>query len=74
MTDLLKRAFQKASDELPEDEQDELGRWLLSAIESDERRWDEVFARSRDKLGRLAQEASEDFRSGRTKPLDPDKL
>jgi hypothetical protein len=74
MTDPLKRAFEKGANELPESEQDELGRWLLEAIESDERRWDEIFASTRDKLDRLAHEASDDFRAGRTDRLDPDKL
>ncbi len=59
---------------MSESEQDEFARWLLEAIESDERRWDTAFARSGDKLGRLASRALEDFRAGRAGPLDPEKL
>jgi hypothetical protein len=74
MTDLLRRAFEKAARELSDDEQDEMGRRLLELIESDEKRWDEAFARSGEQLDRLAEEALEDFRAGRTTPLDPEKL
>jgi len=35
MTELLKKAFEKAARELPEYEQDEIGRWLLDVIEMD---------------------------------------
>jgi hypothetical protein len=69
MTDLSKRAFDKAADELPEAEQHELGRWLLGAIESDERRWETAFAGTQSKLDRLAYEASQEFRSGRVERL-----
>jgi hypothetical protein len=44
------------------------------AIESDERAWDADFAAAPDKLKRLADRAFEDFRAGRTEPLDPEKL
>jgi hypothetical protein len=74
MTDLLKRAFEKAAQELPEYEQDAIGRWLLDAIENEEKRWDAAFARSPEKLDRLEQQALDDIKAGRTEPLDPDKL
>jgi hypothetical protein len=74
MTDLLRRAFEKAAQELSDGEQDEMGRRLLELIESDEKRWDEAFARSGEQLDRLAEDALEDFRAGRTTPLDPEKL
>jgi hypothetical protein len=70
MTELLKRAFEKASG-LPDYEQDELARRLIDAIESDERRW---HAASPEKLDRLADKALEALRTGRTEPLDPEKL
>jgi hypothetical protein len=55
MTDLLKRAFEKAAQELPEHEQDAIGRWVLDAIENEEKLWDTAFARSPEKLDRLEQ-------------------
>lgn len=70
---LLDRAFEKAS-QLPEHEQDEIGRWLLEALEEDDKRRRAVFAKSPDRLRRLAEEALEAFRSGRTDELDPEKL
>ncbi len=72
MTELLTKAFEKAA-HLPPEEQDELARWLLEELE-DEARWDEAFAASQDALSKLADEALEDHRQGRTKPLDPDGL
>lgn len=74
MTDLLKRALKKAEEELSEPEQDEFARWLMETIESDERRWDEAFARSPKKLEKLATRALKAARAGRAEPLDPGKL
>jgi hypothetical protein len=74
VTELLKKAFEKASQELSDREQDEFARWLLKAIESDERRWDQAFAESPDKLARLADQAVDEFRSRRTTRLDVEKL
>ena len=73
MTELLKKAFDKAAAMLPEYEQDELASRLLSAIESDEKRWDMLFADA-VKLERLADRALEADRAGLTEPLDPEKL
>jgi hypothetical protein len=51
-----------------------IGALLLAEIES-ERRWDDLFSRPpSEALERMAAEALEDFRSGRTTPLDPDHL
>ncbi len=72
MTKLLEEAFKKAS-ELPETEQDSLAKWLLEELES-EREWDRLFAQSQDVLDRLAQEALEAHRQGKTKPMDFDRL
>ncbi len=72
MTKLLKRAFEEAS-KLPEDEQDALGRMLLDELAS-ERRWEELFAGSRDLLAELADKALAEHRAGRTEKLDPEKL
>jgi hypothetical protein len=68
MTKLLKEAFERAS-QLPEAEQDALAALLLAEIE-DEKRWQEAFRRGEAKLTELAEEALEEFRAGRTTPLD----
>jgi len=72
MTKVLERAFSEAS-KLSESEQNALGEWLLSEIES-EREWDRAFDRSQDLLARLAEEALAEHRRGHTDELDPDKL
>ena len=72
MTDILQQAFDKAS-QLPPDQQDAVGAWLLWELES-ERRWDELFARSPELLEKLAAEAIAEDDAGLTEPLDPDAL
>lgn len=72
VTDLLARAFAEAA-KLPDAEQVMLARFILDEIES-ERVWQESFEKSADALARLADEAIEEFRQGRTEPLDPDTL
>ena len=72
MTDILQLAFEKAS-QLPPQEQDAVGTWLLAELES-ERRWDELFARSPELLERLAAEAIAEDDAGLTEPLDPESL
>ncbi len=72
MTNLLKEAFEKAS-ELPPEEQDSFARFILAELES-EARWDELFSKSQSELATLAEEAREEYLSGSTEPLDPDSL
>ncbi len=72
MRKLLQRAFEEASN-LPEGEQDALGRILLEELAS-ERRWEDLFAGSHDLLAELADEALTEQRAGRTEKLDPEKL
>jgi len=72
MTNLLQKAFDEAS-KLPEEEQDALARVLLEEIKSDQR-WTDLFARSHDLLGRLADEALEEYSAGATEELEPEKL
>jgi len=73
MGKLLKRAIEEA-EKLPDSEQEAIGSWLLAEIES-ERRWDELFSRPpSEALKRMGEEALEDYRAGRTSPLDPDRL
>jgi len=72
VTQLLKKAFDQASQLTPE-EQDELAKWLLEEMAS-EKRWDEAFGASADRLKALAEEALQEAREGRTEELDPDRL
>ena len=72
MTGLLKEAFDKAS-ELPPEEQDTFARFLLAELGS-EAQWADAFAGSQDALAKLADEALEEFRAGKTEILDPDNL
>ncbi len=72
MTELLKKAFEKAS-QLPVDEQDRFGAWMLVELDSEER-WNDLFARSQDMLAKMADEALAEHRAGKTAPLNPDNL
>jgi hypothetical protein len=72
MTKLLEKAFAEAA-KLSEHDQDALAEAVLAELAS-ERRWDELFAASADVLSDLADEALAEHRTGRTKPLDPDRL
>jgi hypothetical protein len=72
MGKLLDKAIAEAQ-RLPEPEQETVGAWLLAELESD-RRWEELFSRPGDAIERLADEALNDHRAGRTTPLDPDRL
>jgi hypothetical protein len=72
MTTLLAKAFEEAT-QLPDVEQNALAKWLLEELESD-RRWSKAFAESEDVLDKLADEAIEAKRQGRTTPLDLNRL
>ncbi len=72
MATLLDRAISEMS-KLPKRERDRIARWLLEEIAS-EGRWAEAFDGSRDALDRLAGEALEEHRRGRSKPLDSGRL
>jgi hypothetical protein len=68
MTELLEKAFAEAA-KLPQDAQDMLARMLLDDLEA-EKKWDETFAASQEKLAQLADEALAEFESGKTKNLE----
>jgi len=70
---LLRQAFARAAEAWPEHEQDEFARWLLDAIENDEGCWEAALGDT-TKLQKLADQAIADIRTGRSKPLDSDKL
>ncbi len=64
MTELLKKAFDAVS-ALPPERQNAVAEMILAEIE-DEKRWDEAFARSQDKLASLADEAIAEHRAGKS--------
>jgi hypothetical protein len=72
MSNLLDEAY-AAAKELPEQEQEAIGAWLLAEIDAD-RKWDELFAKPSEVIERMAGKALEDYRRGRTLPLDPETL
>lgn len=72
MTLLLEKAFKEVS-KLPKKEQNALTKWLLEEIKS-EQKWDEKFAESEDVLDKLADEALSEYREGKTRKLETDKL
>ena len=72
MGKLLDRAIAEAR-KLPEEEQEALAWVMLEEIDS-ERPWDELFSQPSEVIERMAEQALEDYRAGRTEPLDPDKL
>ena len=67
MTKLLEKALKEVA-KLPAAEQDAVAAILLDELAS-EQRWAESFAKSQDKLAKLAEEALADYKAGRTKPL-----
>ncbi len=72
MTTLLKDVIAKLA-KLPEDRQNELASFLLAEMEADDR-WDELFAKSQDKLEAMADEALEEHARGDTRPCDSSVL
>lgn len=72
MSKLMERALEELA-KLPEAEQEAIWARILEEIE-DERRWDEQFAKSQDVLEKMAKQALEEHRAGKTKPLEPDEL
>jgi len=72
MTKRLEKAFEEAS-KLPQREQDALAEWLMEELAS-ERRWEELLARSQDRVAEMADEARKKYREHRTKKLSPDEL
>ncbi len=72
MSKLLEKVITETA-KLPAEEQEAFAAFMLAELES-ERRWDDLFARSPDLLARMAEEARQEYRAGRTERLDPDKL
>ncbi|MGM0368753.1 MAG: hypothetical protein ACQEP2_09365 [Actinomycetota bacterium] len=72
MTKLLEKAFKEAS-KLPEVEQNALAKWVIEELKSEDR-WKKTFAESEDILDKLADEALEAYKDGKTKPMDIKEL
>jgi hypothetical protein len=70
----MREKLKKALELIPESEQDQLGQYLLDLLAKDDKQWDKAFAQSSRLLDRLEKQALEEILSGRTEPLDPDKL
>ena len=67
MTKLLEKALEEVA-KLPASEQDAVAVILLEELAS-EQHWAASFAKSQDKLAKLAEEALAEYNAGRTKPL-----
>jgi hypothetical protein len=67
MTQALTSAVAEAT-KLPPAEQDALAAILLEEMAS-EQRWSASFAKSQEALQSMAEQALEEFKSGKTKPL-----
>lgn len=72
MTQLLERALEEVRKLSPVD-QDAIASMILEEIQ-DEELWAQTFARSQDKLARMAAKARDDIRAGRTRDLEIDEL
>jgi hypothetical protein len=70
----MREKLKKALELIPESKQDQLGQYLLDLLAKDDKQWDEAFAQSSNLLDRLEKQALEEILTGRTEPLDPDKL
>jgi hypothetical protein len=68
MTNSLQEAFNQAS-VLPEEQQEVLAAIVLEEIAA-EKKWQEAFAGSQEKLAKMAEEALEEHRRGETEDLD----
>ena len=68
MTKLLEKVVAALS-KLSEKEQDAIAAMILEEL-ADEDRWEKAFQTSQRQLTILAKEALEEYRSGRTKPLE----
>jgi restriction endonuclease S subunit len=72
MTQLLERVLDRLH-RLPDAEQDAIAAVILDELE-DDARWQHAFEQSQDQLATLAQEALAEFRTGKTRELDLDRL
>ena len=72
MTQLLEEAIQQIHN-LPAAQQDAIAAVILDEL-ADEQQWDAAFARSQDKLARMAEKVREDIKAARVKTMGIDEL
>jgi hypothetical protein len=72
MTQLLEQAIGEAR-KLPAEEQDAIAAMILEEL-ADDRRWDEAFANSQDRLSKLAEKDRRDDEDGRVRNVGIDEL
>ncbi|MYF55607.1 hypothetical protein F4225_07560 [Candidatus Poribacteria bacterium] len=72
MTQLLEKVLREVY-KLPPEKQDAIAAIILEELE-DERRWNKAFAESQELLSKMAAEAREKHRKGKTQEFDPDQL
>lgn len=72
MTQLLEQAIAELQ-RLPAPDQDAMAAMILAEI-ADETLWDEAFAKSQDKLSKMAEKVRDDIRAGRVLDLGIDEL
>jgi hypothetical protein len=72
MTQLLERAIGEAQ-KLPPSDQDAIAALILEEL-ADDRRWDDAFAASQDRLSKLAAKVKGDIASGRVRDIGIDEL
>jgi hypothetical protein len=68
MTELLEDALRKVAS-LPREEQDAIASQIIDTLQ-DEAAWKEELTRDPEKLRRLAEEAHQEHRNGKTRPID----
>ena len=68
MTKLLEKAFKEAS-KLPKLGQNAFAKWVMDELET-ESKWQETFASSEDILDKLADQALEEYKAGKSKILN----
>jgi len=72
MITLMTKAFDKAA-RLPEAMQEQIALQWLEDLDA-ELKWDQTFAKTQDKLARLADKALKDLKAGRVKKMGFDEL
>jgi hypothetical protein len=72
MTQLLEKAIAEIY-KLPATDQDAIAAMILDEL-ADEQQWDMIFARSQDKLAKLAEKVREDIKAGRVMKMGFDEL
>ena len=72
MHTLLEKAFKEAL-QLDEKDQDAFGAFMLAELKH-EKKWDDIYKRSKGPLSSMAKEALLEYKEGKTDELDPNNL